>query len=143
MFAGAGISARLNDMELMMAIAASREAGEGPGAVGLPEQPRALQSHLVGHGGRTRRVPRKPAPPEFVTWKAIMERGCCTRWRCYANFRRDVGRRPTWAHLLIRRDVTREFSPGNAHWQVARWYRRWRVQDFKADAAGQPAHRKP
>ena len=33
----------------------------------------------------------------------------CRRWRCYANFRRDVGPKPTWAHLVIRDDVAAIF----------------------------------
>lgn len=38
---------------------------------------------------RTRKLP----PPEFVTWKAVVKRGCCTRWRCLINFHMDVGPR--------------------------------------------------
>ena len=43
---------------------------------------------------------------------------------CYANFRRDVGKKPSWRHLLIRDDPTGPFGPDNARWQVARGYRR-------------------
>jgi predicted DNA-binding ribbon-helix-helix protein len=37
----------------------------------------------------------------------------------------DVGKRPTWRHLLIRDDPTGEFGPGNARWRIAARYR-WR-----------------
>jgi len=66
---------------------------------------------------------RKLPPPEFVAWKAIVERGCCTRWRCYVNFRRDVGKKPSWTHLVVRDDPTGAFEPGNARWRIAKFYR--------------------
>ena len=47
------------------------------------------------------------------------------RWRSFVNFYFDVGRKPTWRHLLIRDDPTGEFGPGNAGWRVAARYR-WR-----------------
>jgi hypothetical protein len=52
------------------------------------------------------------------------QRPASRRWRAYPNFYFDVGRRPSWRHLLIRDDPTGEFEPGNARWRVARWYRR-------------------
>jgi hypothetical protein len=72
---------------------------------------------------RRTKVRRKLPPPEFIAWEAIVERGCCIRWRCYANFRRDVGQKPSWRHLLVRIDTSRPFSPGNARWRAARRYR--------------------
>jgi hypothetical protein len=71
---------------------------------------------------RRTKVRRKPVTPEYATWRAIMARGCCRRWRCFINFRRDVGKRPAWDCLLVRRDVTREFAPDNCRWQLARWH---------------------
>jgi hypothetical protein len=69
---------------------------------------------------RARRTIRRKLPsPEFVAWKAIMERGCCIRWRCYLNFRCDVGKKPSLAHLVVRDDPSREFSPSNARWRIA------------------------
>jgi hypothetical protein len=50
----------------------------------------------------------------------------CERWRAFSNFYFDVGKRPSWRHLLIRDDPTGVFEPGNARWQVAKWYRRRR-----------------
>jgi hypothetical protein len=44
----------------------------------------------------------------------------CERWRSFANFYADVGKRPSWRHLLIRDDPAGEFSPCNARRQVAR-----------------------
>jgi hypothetical protein len=65
--------------------------------------------------------------PEFGTWLAIQSRGrVCERWRSFGTFYRDVGKRPTWRHLLIRTDSSAEFSQDNCRWQVARWYRRRR-----------------
>jgi hypothetical protein len=62
--------------------------------------------------------------PEFATWLAIQLRGrVCERWRSFAQFYADVGKPPSWRHLLIRDDTASEFSPTNTRWQVAKWYR--------------------
>jgi hypothetical protein len=62
--------------------------------------------------------------PIFAAWLAIQSRGrVCQRWRSFSNFYFDVGKPPTWRHLLIRDDTSAEFSPTNARWQVAKWYR--------------------
>jgi hypothetical protein len=61
---------------------------------------------------------------EFATWLAIRSRGpVCRRWLAYPNFRRDVGPRPSWRHLLVRDDTSGAFEPGNAKWVVAKTYR--------------------
>ena len=70
----------------------------------------------------TRTIQRRPVTPEYHIWRVIMARGCCRRWRCFINFRRDVGAKPSWRHLLIRDDTSREFGPDNAAWQTARWF---------------------
>jgi hypothetical protein len=49
----------------------------------------------------------------------------CARWQTFANFHADVGKRPSWDYLLIRRDTSLEFSPDNAAWRPAHAYR-WR-----------------
>jgi len=36
------------------------------------------------------------------------------RWRSFPNFYFDVGKRPTWRHLLIRDDPAGAFEPCNA-----------------------------
>ena len=73
-----------------------------------------------------RSVRRKEPSPEFATWVAIQKRGpLCKRWRSFANFKRDVGAKPSWAHLLIRTDTSRTFGPGNSHW---RWHLSPRVR---------------
>jgi len=65
--------------------------------------------------------------PLFNAWLAIQRRGrVCERWRSFSNFYFDVGKRPTWQHLLTRDDPAGEFSPNNAAWRIARWYRRRR-----------------
>ena len=33
----------------------------------------------------------------------------CTRWRCYVNFRKDIGPKPSWRHLVIRSDFLANF----------------------------------
>jgi hypothetical protein len=72
--------------------------------------------------GRTS-VRRRRRSPIFGLWLAIQARGpVCERWRSFGNFYRDVGKRPSWRHLLIRDDTSGEFSPTNSHWQPARWY---------------------
>jgi hypothetical protein len=71
-----------------------------------------------------RTIQRKPFKAEYTTWLAIQKRGpICRRWRCYANFIRDVGPKPSWRHLLIRADTSREFGVENVRWQMARPYR--------------------
>jgi hypothetical protein len=66
--------------------------------------------------------------PVFAAWLAIQRRGpVCRRWRCYANFYRDVGPKPSWRHLLIRDDTSGVFGPGNARWRPARWFQRRRA----------------
>jgi hypothetical protein len=71
--------------------------------------------------------------PAVLAWFAIQQRGpVCRRWRSFANFYSDVGPRPSWRHLLIRDDPTGVFSPDNAHWRIAKFYRQ---QGRKLDAA--------
>jgi hypothetical protein len=68
---------------------------------------------------------RQTLQPEFSAWIAIRSRDqACERWCSFSNFYFDVGKRPSWRHLLIRDDPTGEFGPGNARWQMAKWYRR-------------------
>jgi hypothetical protein len=72
-------------------------------------------------------IRRRRRSPVFALWLAIQKRGpVCERWRSFSNFYFDVGKPPSWRHLLIRDDPAGAFSPGNARWQVARWYRRRR-----------------
>jgi hypothetical protein len=52
---------------------------------------------------------------------AALARGrVCERWRSFGTFYRDVGKRPSWRHLLFRIDQSGEFSPSNARWQIAK-----------------------
>jgi hypothetical protein len=60
----------------------------------------------------------------FAARLAIRSRGrVCDRWRSFANFYLDVGKRPSWRHLLIRDDPAGAFEPDNARWRVAARYR--------------------
>ena len=62
--------------------------------------------------------------PVFAAWLAIQARGrVCVRWKSFSVFYCDVHPKPSWRHWRVRRDVSREFSPTNARWQVAKWYR--------------------
>ena len=67
-------------------------------------------------------------PPVFSAWIAIRSRGLvCERWRSFVNFYFDVGRKPSWRHLVIRDDPAGAFEPGKARWQIGRpRYRRRR-----------------
>ena len=61
--------------------------------------------------------------PLFHTWLALAKRGpVSARWKSFSVFYSDVHPKPSWRHLLVRDDPTGEFSPGNAHWRLARWY---------------------
>jgi hypothetical protein len=65
--------------------------------------------------------------PEFGTRRVLMaRRPICRRWKCYVNFRRDLGPRPSWQHLVIRDDLTGAFEPGNCSWQIGGRFRRRR-----------------
>ena len=67
---------------------------------------------------------RRRRSPVFSAWLAIGSRGpVCERWRSFPNFYSDVGKRPTWQHLLIRTDSSGAFEPSNAGWRNAARYR--------------------
>jgi hypothetical protein len=54
------------------------------------------------------------------TWRHLMK-SCpdqdCQRWRDFRKFVQDVGPRPERRLMLVRHDVQKPFSPGNASWQ--------------------------
>jgi hypothetical protein len=54
-------------------------------------------------------------------------------WRSFSNFYFDVGKRPSWRHLLIRDDPAGEFSPGNA--PMAGWAKVSTAATDRADAS--------
>jgi hypothetical protein len=63
-----------------------------------PRRPGWLSGDRTNHRRRRR-------SPVFSTWLAIQRRGSvCQRWRSFSNFYFDVGKRPSWRHLLIRDD---------------------------------------
>jgi hypothetical protein len=68
-------------------------------------------------------IRRRRRSPTFAAWLAITKGPVCERWRSFGTFYRDVGKPPSWRHLLIRDDTSAEFSPTNARWQVAKWHR--------------------
>ena len=60
----------------------------------------------------------------FDTWLALRKRGkLCQSWQSFASFLGDVGKKPSWRHLIIRADTDGLFEPGNAKWRVAKDYR--------------------
>jgi hypothetical protein len=56
---------------------------------------------------------RQTLPPEFSAWIAIRSRDPNEVWCSFVEFYLDVGKRPTWRHLVIRTDPAGEFSPDN------------------------------
>jgi hypothetical protein len=42
----------------------------------------------------------------------------CKRWQIFENFISDVGRRPSPAHTLGRKDNDGDYSPGNVRWET-------------------------
>ena len=59
--------------------------------------------------------------PEFATWLAVLRRGpICRRWKCYVNFRRDTGAKPSWRHLFARIDPAAARS-GAGQCSLAGW----------------------
>jgi len=81
-----------------------------------------LQCRLITTAVADARGAQDPRAMPFDRGKRQRMR-VCDRWRSFANFYLDVGRRPSWRHLLIRDDATGEFGPGNARWQIAARYR--------------------
>jgi hypothetical protein len=78
-------------MEQMMAISASTEAGDQLEAVGLPEQPRPLQSHVIGHGGR--KAGLSETSDDYPRVVAILSDGKTRVIVCYAGIQWIVQRR--------------------------------------------------
>lgn len=60
--------------------------------------------------------------PEYNAWRALKRRASsekvelCTTWTDFANFRKDMGRRPGPNYVLERLDKNGNFSPTNCHW---------------------------
>jgi hypothetical protein len=80
-----------NDMEQMMAIPASVDGGDRSDAVGLPEQPHPLQSHVIGHGGR--KAGLSETSNDYPRVVAILSDGKTRVIVCYAGIQWIVQRR--------------------------------------------------
>lgn len=83
------------------------------------------RSRMLRHGGKTSAA----RLPEYEVWQALLHRrggaAVCARWRQakglgFIAFLRDMGRRPSAAHSLIRRDEGRAYSPLNCCWSTER-----------------------
>ena len=84
----------------------------------------ARQGGQQWRAGRTS-VRCGPRSPVFAAWLVQLRGPVCVRWRSFTNFYFDVGKRPSWRHLLIRDDPTGAFEPHNARRQISGRYR-WR-----------------
>ncbi|WP_439549789.1 hypothetical protein [Falsiroseomonas sp.] len=83
------------------------------------------RSRTTRHGGKTGTA----RLPEYEVWQSVLHRRggarVCARW-CqgdgigFVAFLRDMGRRPSPAHSLVRRDETRAYSPINCLWSTQR-----------------------
>jgi hypothetical protein len=82
--------------------------------------------------------------PEYAVWKTMVQRasgrgplkdrhvyagiGVCDRWRDFAAFIADMGRRPSDTHSIDRIDGTRGYEPGNCRWATPSEQSRNRVR---------------
>lgn len=83
------------------------------------------RSRTTRHGGKA----GAGRLPEYEVWQSLLHRRggarVCARWRQgegigFVAFLRDMGRRPSPAHSLIRRDEARAYSPINCCWSTQR-----------------------
>lgn len=84
--------------------------------------------------GEVRRINgKRVATPEYRSWQ-MMKNRClnpkardypyyggrgitfCKAWERYENFLADMGRKPTTAHTLERKNVDRNYTPSNCVW---------------------------
>ncbi len=86
------------------------------------------RSRMTIHGGKTIAA----RLPEYEVWQSLLHRRLgarvCARWRRekgrgFLAFLQDMGRRPSPAHLLVRLDETRAYSPMNCCWSAERQHR--------------------
>jgi hypothetical protein len=100
--------------------------------------PLCLTCHFARHGQKPASNP-KPREPERSVWAGMLSRcnnptnasyhhyggrgiKVCERWQGpqgYANFKADLGPRPSRAHSLDRADNNRGYTPRNCRWATA------------------------
>lgn len=55
--------------------------------------------------------------PTYRTWERVIRTGeVCKRWKSFENFFKDMGKRPTVNHFLVRKDSASTWRPENADW---------------------------
>lgn len=96
-----------------------------------------MSEHFNHKHGESSSMGTRPATAEYVTWQHMWDRCTnvrsahyadyggrgiivCERWACYEYFLADMGRKPTPAHTIERKDVNVGYIPENCRWATRR-----------------------
>jgi hypothetical protein len=77
--------------------------------------------------------------PKSVKWHRYGGRGIrvCERWRNFAEFRADMGPRPSLEHQLDRINGDGNYEPGNCRWVTRSEQQRNRCNNVYVEVAGE------